>query len=478
MFRPLARLPVLFASLIAACGSHRSSSPGACASPAIADGGMVTPPAPASAYQPATCVLPLGTPTVNGVRSLGQIRVGTSVGFSVPPNTAAVSIVSQVVAGTAPDHITYKGVPIPNSVVPTDVLSPDPSVFYDDLAPYPTGPDPFPDLAIYYGALSPADGAMTIPNTSYSLSRAASAGLPAGDWSFVVNDFAYECFVTSDPNCSGGSDQGVYDVSVIARTGSRPSRGTVDLAVYVVSHTFTAASLRSGAAFERFVESYAEVLGRAGICLGTVTVFDVPDWARDLWWTVGVDADGPCDPLAQLFTLSQHLDAIHLFLVDDLTSAQDNTQQAVAGVDGTIPGPSGVPGGVTSGTAIAIGQDFQACSGAFDPASCGSDFLAYIASHEAGHWLGLYHPTEAHGSIFDPLADTATCACDACATQAQRSACGGTSAPFIYPSSCLSTGLTCGGGRNLMFWIYQDQISTGELTAEQSQVMRLNPVVH
>ena len=45
---------------------------------------------------------------------------------------------------------------------------------------------------------------------------------------------------------------------------------------------------------------------------------------------------------------------------------------------------------------------------------CGADQVAYIAAHESGHYLGLYHTTEANAGIFDPLGDTPQCglACD------------------------------------------------------------------
>ena len=481
MDRRLAALAVAAPLALAACGSSSSPASAAvsCAAPAIADGGSVALQAPATVYQADQCVLPIAAPLAAGSQALGQARVGTRLTFTVPPDTSALSIVSQAVAGTAPDHITYQGVDIPNSVVPTQILSADGTISYDDLAPPPPGMDPLPGVAVFYGALSPADGTMTLPDTSSLLGRVDASGLPAGTWSLVVNDFAYECFVTGDPSCTGGSDRGVYDVRVLTRAGGAPRRGTLDLAVYVVSKTWTSSSLRADPGFTRLVASIQGILSRAGICLGSVTVFDVPQWARDLWFSVDVDLAGPCDPLAQLFTLAQPLDAVHLFLADELTSSANSATQQVAGVDGTIPGPSGVPGGVSSGAVVALGADVEGCSGAFDPVHCGSDFLAYISAHEIGHWLGLYHPTEMTGDAFDPLSDTPTCACSACVPAASRAVCGASKNPTpVYPDSCLSNGSSCGGGRNLMFWIYQDGVSTGELTGQQAGVMRLNPAVH
>ena len=33
--------------------------------------------------------------------------------------------------------------------------------------------------------------------------------------------------------------------------------------------------------------------------------------------------------------------------------------------------------------------------------------------YEGGHWLGLYHPSEYTGDLFDTLADTPLCQCTA-----------------------------------------------------------------
>jgi hypothetical protein len=43
--------------------------------------------------------------------------------------------------------------------------------------------------------------------------------------------------------------------------------------------------------------------------------------------------------------------------------------------------------------------------------------------------------------------------------------------------SCASDAATCAGASNLMFWLLDDARSNGSVTAQQGEVMRLNPAV-
>jgi len=269
----------------------------------------------------------------------------------------------------------------------------------------------------------------------------------------------------------GGADvTGTYDVSVLLRPGPLPTTGTIDVTFYLVSTTLRAANAATDAGLARMVSTFSSIYARAGLCVGTVTFVDVVDWARAKYAT-GVDATrtGPCDPLSQLLTLAENDDAIHLFLVDDLHQA-GGTGLTVLGVDGAVPGPSSFGGTIVSGAVVnAADMEAGTCGGTVDYAHCGADGVAQVVAHETGHWLGLYHTTEKAGTIFDPLADSATCACAQCAPAADRANCG-TSAISMASSYC-SAGAACGGGDNLMFWL----VGGDALTSQQSQVMLASP---
>ncbi len=400
----------------------------------------------------------------------GVHAVGTRVSFPVPPGTSSVTIHSQ--ATVAADFFWYGSQQIPNSVVPTGVTLPNGHVLYDDMAMPPPKPLYLP---AYYGGFTPWSGSFGVPNTSRLADLALANGeVPPGTWSFTVNDWNAECAAMGG-GCTPGS-AGTYDVTVVARPGPYVSTGTLDLNLYLVGG---GAGLRADTAVSdpgmlRFIAEIGRLLGQGGICLGSVTFREVPAWARieTRFTQPAIDGDAPCGELSQLFTLAAPADGVHLFLVDALCYG-GNCDSGIVGIDGSIPGPSGLPGAYSGGAAMTLDDiGWGSCGNpAPDLAGCGSDRAGYIAAHEIGHWLGLYHTTESSGDTFDPLEDTGTCSCSACGSRT----CDG--AFEMFPQVCRSDGATCAGGDNLMFWVIDPSESIGRLTAQQSHIARLNPAV-
>lgn len=448
------------------------------------------------------CLTPVRDPIPTmGFVDLGTHTIGEIVPFDVPPGTRSFTIVSQEVPGTAEQFVVFQGFLIPNSVVPSNVLEPGGTLFYSDLDPLPrvglytdvTG------LLAYYGGLTAISGAFTVPNTSAALDLDLTTGeLPSGRWSFLVNDFSLEC--RSVPGCTTGGAAGQYRFQVLMETRPFNSTGTLDLDVYLATDPAGLLPNATAAAADpqlaRWVKSFGAYYAKAGICLGTVTVHDLPAWAKSRFAPSGVvdlsptSAPPGCDDLSQLFTLGLAPSrAVHLFFANELVDTSLGGGFTVLGVDGSIPGPSGVPGTVNGGAVVGVfdllGAEASpgACSagGGPDVSVCGTDILALVSAHEAGHWLGLYHTTELDGTLFDSLSDTETCACLACAPFALKSRCAERN-PFGSPtvmlnSFCVDRRPRCGGGKNLMFWLFSRHYSVGELSRQQADVMRRNPAV-
>jgi hypothetical protein len=414
------------------------------------------------------------------IEDLGTRQVGEQVSFSIVEGTSAFSLVSQAVGGTPVDTILLEGEPLPNTVVPTDLRAPDGALYYDDLAEWPTvvlGGTRYYDvsgLLAHDLGFHPIAGAFPVPSTSAAVDRILTAGqVVPGTWTFTVNDWAHEC--ASVPGCSGTSSSGTYRLHAVKRPEPPAATGTLDVEVYLATDPTSVLSTAAGAhahpQMTRWVQSLSHYLGKAGLCVGNVTLHDLPQWVKERYaqnGTVDLSQDGPCDAMRQLFANgTAPTRAVQLFLADDILAPAQGSGITIAGVTGSIPAPGVFPGTVNGGAVVGI-QDFAtgSCSGSAPAlAACGTDRMAYVAAHEIGHWLGLYHTTEGDGAFFDPVSDTARCL-DRCARNFSA----------LTNGRCVLGG-NCGGGRNLMFWLLDPTHSTGELSPHQGQIVRLNPAV-
>ena len=463
---------------------------------AAACGGGSTPPVVPPDVPP-DCLRPVTASALTGTQVLfqGSRKAGDSVNFKVPAGTGSVTIVHQ--AQTANLQVVYKGSVVDNSAVPGVIYKPDGVKAYDDndtaFSSPPSadgGQDPS-GIYGFYGGGSPSTGAFTLPNTTASL----DAGILAGNWSFQVNDYAYECAQPNSGCTDGGAAGNTYDVTVLAKP--KPAVGaalTLDVAFYIVAavnnpktgKAFTAANAPGDPSVARMVSTFKGIYQSAGITIGNVSFYDVPAAAVTRFGTsINADTTGPCDQLDQMFLLSAANpgNTINLFLVQSITS-KSNSGGSVVGIDGTIPGPATFSGTVHSGAAVSLADLFGGtlnCTTGGPDLSCGADAVAFIGAHEAGHFLGLFHTTEADGRDFDPLTDTAKCPCLPCAKSTDQPNCttGGTaSSPiFLTADQCTGANAACAGADNLMFWQLAS-VSQGKLTPQQAAVMSLSPVVH
>jgi len=275
---------------------------------------------------------------------------------------------------------------------------------------------------------------------------------------------------------------------VLTRSGGIPDRGGLDVTIYLVSSSLTAASATSDPNFRRILQRMTADFARAGICLQTVTYYDVPAWARSRWASVPVSellAADPCSEYRQLLTLARPGNSVSLFFVDEITEPSAPVGTRLVGYDGAIPGVSTF-NGTTAGGAIVSSADIASTSGCGNDfsLSCGPDVVGETAAHEVAHALGLFHTTEslgASGEDFDPLTDTPQCLCSLCVSPGARSSCADQQNAPAQPTQvdgtdCSQGTQVCGGADYLMFWQLTD-LSRGNLSPQEGQVMRMNPLV-
>jgi len=442
-----------------------------------------------SVLPPPTCTLETPQPSAlppERVLQLGVHTVGETVTFTVPAATGSVTILQQGTEPLAPESVTYKGSKVANTVVPLTVKVGGVEFFNNSVDP--TGGDPAywgtknGIGSIFFDSASPWTGTMTVPNTTHMLDHVVDhGGVPAGTWSVVVNDAVEECKAIGPTRCVVGDGNltyppGKYDVKVLLKLGAVPAAGTVDVNFYLVTTQLTKASAATSASVARMRQTLAGYFAPTGLTLGTVTFVDMPADVKARYASgVNIDDRLPCGDISSILRMSNAENAMSLFLVNSLVSNQGGTFTYV-GIDGTIPGPSSVGGTVASGALVSVANLFfsstpTSCQDAVNLSGCGADVTAYIAAHETGHFLGLYHVTESDGTRFDPVQDTPTCKLSLCApasTEVVNSNC------TRFPADPASP---CGGGENLMFWLLDKTVPTGKLSPQQSSIMRANPLV-
>jgi hypothetical protein len=520
--RPLPALAAALPLVLCAvgCGGGGSTGPSYvepkatrvdCPAPILASGGVnpAVDPGPVCIGAPRLSALPAApADATHGWQDLGEHRVDVSslVEVNVPPGTASLLLVEQLVSGGPPGQVTVVNFPggliqvQPNLAVIGELWDPAGRLVYTDLE-VTGGGDLSGELLTVLGAGSVV-GSVAYPSTSASLEATAVGGVAPGTWRVMVNDYAYECWLAAQPapppglvgfSCDAASqtDDAVYRLFALTTPAATaggsaiPARGALDVAFHLVDAPtpligITAAEASGDLFVRRMVRSLGWLLAGAGVCLGNVTFYDAPDWARERFATTTSASDAvPCGHLSQLLATSRPGGAtLDLFLLPFLRGSPGDVG-VVIGVDGTIPGPATINGTVASG-AVVSAEDLRfglcplpsAGPGPPSPLSCGADLVAVVAAHEAGHYLGLFHPSESNGADFDPLVDTPHCECSsACGLSPVACAGGG-----LPASRCQRADPRCAGAGNLMFW-QLSQAMTGYLSPEQARIVRSSPLV-
>lgn len=244
--------------------------------------------------------------------------------------------------------------------------------------------------------------------------------------------------------------------SLIVNKRPETSSGRLDLRFYFVAiDGISAATAPADPGVQAVLDALRSILANAAITIGQVSFYDYPS-DRALELTVidtspagDSDADGIADEAEELFALPRPMGnrTLDLFVIRDFIPA------ATIGFAGAIPGPALVPPGEGSGVIVALFAEFPSTPQQAVP-------LAQTIAHEAGHYLGLYHPTEGTGIHGDPLLDT----------------------PFCGPLITLGDAgkLDCPDVLNLMFGTNFVGIGAPqfEVTADQRYVLQRHPLVY
>jgi hypothetical protein len=240
------------------------------------------------------------------------------------------------------------------------------------------------------------------------------------------------------------------DLTHVLKRASGPlTGGTLDLNLWFDTSLGNAAQFKAGTNFTAMLSTIRTIWASVGITVGNVNFYDLADPQR----AYRNIQDGEIGDVCRL-TGSAPNDSVNLVFVDSISGS---------GGGGTILGmAAGIPGTPLRGSGascVVVGMS------SWQGSSTVPMFATTIV-HETGHWMGLFHTTEATGTEFDPLPDTLTCP----AGSYDRNGDGRVS----------DTECSARDGLNVMFWLSD---STGRnphttFTANQQFVLLRHPSVY
>lgn len=182
---------------------------------------------------------------------------------------------------------------------------------------------------------------------------------------------------------------------------------TIDFNVYFVGVTGASASTApSNPDLQILFDTVDLIFDPVGVGIGQIRYFDI----------VGPDAEALSilrneGDVADLVTLSQRPgDTYDEVLSVNIFFVRSFAMDGAIGISMGLPGPAGLHG--THGSGVAFTSEYlgqQVDQGPGSGAVDGNVLTAQVLAHELGHYLGLFHTSEANGATHDPLPDTPEC---------------------------------------------------------------------
>lgn len=241
--------------------------------------------------------------------------------------------------------------------------------------------------------------------------------------------------------------------AIVKVADGEPQSGALDVNFFFANLSgLDGSGAGNDADFQAAVTELRTLYAQRGIELGDVRYCDLASGDRDRYAVIDT-VEGANSELNQMFALSGQAaalgcnseQALNFFLVQEIVGGRAG--YIILGVSGGIPGPPGIHGTTHSGVAVTM-SGFRR-----NPKQ-----LAQTMAHEGGHFLGLFHTTEAEGTAFDPLNDTPECK-----TDSNRDG-------VVAYNECSGR-----GAENLMFWAAGD--NARDITNDQGFVVLRNPGV-
>ena len=232
-------------------------------------------------------------------------------------------------------------------------------------------------------------------------------------------------------------------VKLTIRTGSTPSVATINVQPYITGTTWSANDIASA------LTVMASIYDNNGITLSVKNTITISDSQYATVSSSFIDAT-----TSSLVSQGSE-DTVNLFFVEDQPSGETAILGVSAGIPGSMSIASSWNGVINYLSAHATGSTLN------------SQVLGETVAHEMGHWLGLFHTTEAAGSSFDPLSDTAQCPISL----------DGDSDGKVYAEECEGY-----GADNLMFWTTWSTSSQAagktqeKLSTEQQYILKYSPI--